>query len=164
MLNILFTVERIGPYHNSRFNNVSKSKDINLNVLETNSSSNRYPWEENLNKSYKVFKLHNLNKRNSRLQIKKEVSKILKESLPDVIYISGWDEIVSHCLLFICQLKQIPIVIFSDSKYSDSKRKIFFELIKKNLLKGCSSAIVAGKESKNYLIKLGFKKENIFTP
>ena len=44
------------------------------------------------------------------------------------------------------------------------KEIIFFELIKKILLKGCSSAIVAGKESENYLIKLGFKKSDIFKP
>ena len=46
----------------------------------------------------------------------------------------------------------------------DSKRNNILELIKKLLLKGCSSAIVAGKESENYLIKLGFKKSNIFKP
>ena len=131
MLNILFTVERIGPYHNARFNNVSKSQAINLNVLETNSLSNRYPWKENLNKSYKVFKLSNKNKINSRFQLKKEVSNIIKKASPDVIYISGWDEIVSNYLLFICQLKKIPIVIFSDSRYKDSKRKIFLEFLKK---------------------------------
>ena len=38
------------------------------------------------------------------------------------------------------------------------------ELIKRNLLKGCSSAIVAGQESENYLIKLGFQKSDIFKP
>ena len=111
-----------------------------------------------------MFKFSNKNKINSRFKIKKDLSIILKESSPDVIYISGWNDIVSHCLLFICQLKKIPIVIFSDSRYKDSKRIIFFELIKKNLLKGCSSAVVAGKESENYLIKLGFKKTKIFKP
>ena len=47
LINILFTVEKIGPYHNARFNRVSNSKQFNLSVLETNNSSNRYPWEEN---------------------------------------------------------------------------------------------------------------------
>ena len=77
MINILYTVERIGPYHNARFNSVSKSKGINLNVLETNSLSKRYPWEENFNQLYKVFKLSNTNIKNLKLQTKKEVKKIL---------------------------------------------------------------------------------------
>ena len=164
MINILYTVERIGPYHNARFNSVAKSKGINLNVLETNSLSNRYPWEENFNQLYKVFKLSNTNIKNLKLQTQKELKKIIKELLPDIIYISGWDEKVSHYLLFICQLKKIPIVILSDSRYKDSKRIIIFELIKKFLLKGCTAAIIAGRESENYLIKLGFKKARIFKP
>ena len=61
MINILFTVERIGPYHNARFNKISESTDFNLNVLETNTASNEYPWSENLNKNYKVFDLSNIN-------------------------------------------------------------------------------------------------------
>ncbi len=164
MINLLYTVEKIGPYHNARFNSLSKTKGINLNVLETNSLSNRYPWEENFNQSYKVFKLSNTNIKNLKIQTKKELQKILKESSPDIIYITGWNENVSHYLLFICQFRKIPIVILSDSRYKDSKRTIFFELIKKFLLKGCTSAIVAGRESENYLIQLGFKKENIFKP
>ena len=55
-------------------------------------------------------------------------------------------------------------MILSDSKYKGTKRNIFLELIKRFLLKGCSSAIVAGKESENYLIRLGFKKSAIFKP
>ena len=43
-------------------------------------------------------------------------------------------------------------------------KRILIELIKSFLLKGCSSAIVAGKESENYLIKLGIKKSAIFKP
>ena len=65
---------------------------------------------------------------------------------------------------FYLSIKKIPVVILSDSRFKDSKRIIFYEIIKKFLLKGCSSAIVAGKESENYLISLGFKKENIFKP
>jgi len=162
--NILFTVEKIGPYHNARFNYISESNQLNLSVLETNISSNRYPWEENLNKNYKALELCLNNKTNKKLQIKRKVNKILKEIKPDIIYLSGWNEKISHYFLFICQIKKIPIVILSDSRYKGTKRNIFIELLKGFLLKGCSSAIVAGKESENYLIKLGFKKSAIFKP
>ena len=164
MTNILFILEKIGPYHNARFNCISESKQFNLSVLETDVSSNRYPWEEHLNKKYKVFKFSSVVSIYKKLQKKRKVSQILNEVKPDVIYLSGWNENTSHYLLFICQIKKIPIVMLSDSRYKDTKRNIFFELIKKILLKGCSSAIVAGEESENYLIKLGFKKSDIFKP
>ncbi len=164
MINILFTLERIGPYHNARFNKVSESKDFNLNVLETNNASNEYPWSENLNKNYKVFELFRINSLNYKLNNYIKVYKILNESAPKIVFISGWNDRISHFLLFICQIKKIPIVILSDSRYKDNKRNIILEFIKKLLLKGCCSAIVAGKESENYLIRLGFKKSDIFKP
>ncbi len=164
MTNILFTIEKIGPYHNARFNRVSESNQFNLSVLETNNSSNRYPWEENLNQKYQIFRLSNKKRINKKLQIKFQVSKILKESKPDVVYLTGWNEKLSHYLLFICQIKKIPIVMLSDSRYKGAKRNLFLEFVKKILLKGCSSAIVAGKESENYLYRLGFKKSDIFKP
>ena len=162
MINILFTVEKIGPYHNARFNCIAKSKEFNLNILETNSESNRYPWKDNLNQKYKVFDLSNKKKKNLKFQIICEVNKILLETKPDIVFTSGWNEKTSHYLLFICQIKKIPLVMLSDSRYKDTKRNIFFECIKKILLKGCSSAIVAGAESENYLIRLGFKSSDIF--
>lgn len=164
MINILFTLERIGPYHNARFNRVSECKEINLNVFENNISSERYPWEEKLNKKYKVFSLSKNKSANTKSEIKNKVIKILKQAEPDLVYISGWNENISHYLLFICQIKKIPVVILSDSRYKDTKRNIFLELIKKILLKGCSTAIVAGKESENYLLRLGFRKSDIFKP
>ncbi len=164
MTNILFTVEKIGPYHNSRFNSISKSKQFNLSVLETNNSSNRYPWEENLNRKYTVFRLSNKNNLNKKFRIKFQVSEILKESQPDVVYLCGWNENLSHYLLFICQIKKIPLVMLSDSRYKGSKRNFFLELLKKILLRGCSSALVAGEESENYLTRLGFNKSDIFKP
>ena len=162
--NILFTVEKIGPYHNARFNKISECKEFNLSVLETNISSQRYPWEENLNKQYEVFGLCSKNNLHNKFQIKDELSKVLKKSAPDIIFLTGWNENISHYLFFISQIKKILLVILSDSRFKDSKRIIFLELIKKLLLRGFSSAIVAGKESEDYLIRLGFPKANIFKP
>lgn len=164
MINILFSVEKIGPYHNSRFNCIAECKDFKLNILETNIESNSYPWKDNLNQKYKVFELNNKKKKNLKLQIISGVNKVLLATKPDIVFISGWNEKSSHYLLFICQIKKIPVVMLSDSRYKSIKRNIFFEFIKKILLKGCSSAIVAGKESEDYLIRLGFKSSDIFKP
>ena len=102
MINLLFTVEKIGPYHNARFNKVSESKEFNLNVLETNTSSKRYPWRDNLNKNYKVFDFASKIGKYTKSQKSNEILKILKETEPDIVYITGWNEIISHYLIFIC--------------------------------------------------------------
>ena len=54
-INIFFILERIGPYHNSRFNKLSQNKELKINVLETNHNSKTYPWDKNYNNNYKVF-------------------------------------------------------------------------------------------------------------
>ena len=163
-MNILFTVERIGPYHDARFGAISNLDDFDLNVLEFDSFSERYPWKEKINKKYKVHKLSKTLKNKFRLNIKKEIDKILKYCKPDIIFISGWDHKSSYYLIFVANLQKIPIVIISDSRYKDAKRNFLIELVKKFLLKGCSSALVAGIESEKYITKLGFKKSNIFKP
>ena len=52
----------------------------------------------------------------------------------------------------------------SDSRNRDYKRIFYKEFIKRILLKGFSSGIVAGKESADYLMKLNFKESDIFKP
>ena len=155
MTNILFSLEKIGPYHNSRFNSILDLKEFNLNVLESDPVSIKYPWKEKIDKSYRVFKLKENIQNNSNF--KNQLSEILKICSPNIIFITGWDQKISHYLLVISYLEKIPVVMISDSRFKDSKRNFFLEYLKKILLKGCSSAIVAGFESENYIAKLGFK-------
>ena len=164
MINILFTVEKIGPYHNSRFNDLRNFNKINLNILETNHLSNRYPWKDSFIQNYKVFNLKKRGLKYEKSNIKTEINQIIENCSPNVIFIAGWNEKISNYLLFISHIKKIPVIILSDSRFKDSKRNIISELIKSILLKGCSGAIVAGTESESYLIKLGLKKKEIFKP
>ena len=55
---ILFVVEKIGPYHNSRFNYLSKFKGFKIFVIETDPKSKTYLWEEVKNKNYTIYKLN----------------------------------------------------------------------------------------------------------
>ena len=56
-LNLFFIVEKIGPYHNARFNYLANQKGFLINVIETNPISETYLWTQELKKNYKVFKL-----------------------------------------------------------------------------------------------------------
>ena len=55
--NLLFIVEKIGPYHNSRFNYLSNVKEFKIFVIETNTKSKTYLWEEEKNTNYTIYKL-----------------------------------------------------------------------------------------------------------
>ncbi len=158
---MLITTEKIGPYHNSRYKALSDEINLNIGVIQFNPQSNRYLWEENSNYNYKVFNIDNYS---SKKEIKNQIRKILEIFKPNIFIIEGWDQKINKYIIFLSNYLNIPSIILSDSRYKSRKRYIFKELIKIILLKGISSALVAGKESKEYLIKLKFKKENIFKP
>ena len=163
--NLLFVVEKIGPYHNSRFNNLSKSKEFKIFVVETNSKSKKYLWEELKNINYTIYKLKKNQKGYLKFEdINYQIIEILSQSNPQIIFITGWYEKTHHFLIYKSYFRKIPIVILSDSRYRDDKRIFYKELIKRILLKSFSSGIVAGKESADYLMKLNFNKSAIFRP
>ena len=56
-LNIFLIVERIGPYHNSRFNKLSQNKNFKINIIETFPNSKTYPWDDNFRSNYKIYKI-----------------------------------------------------------------------------------------------------------
>ena len=164
-INIFFIVERIGPYHNSRFNKLFLNKKFKVNIVETNSNSTTYPWDNNFSNNYHIYKINNRdeNKFNQNDLIH-ELNKHLFNKNPDIIFITGWYEKSHHYIMYKSFFEKIPLVLLSDSRLNDFKRVFHKELIKKLLLKGFSAAIVAGKESKDYLLKLKFKKKQIYKP
>ena len=161
MLNLLITTERIGPYHNSRFKSLNHEKNINVGVIQLNPQSNRYLWGDSVDHIYKVFNIKNYS---CKKDIKKQINNILEIFKPNVFIIEGWDQEISKYLIYLSNRLLIPSILLSDSRYKSRKRNIFKELIKIILLKGISSALVAGTESKEYLIRLKFRREDIFQP
>ena len=77
---------------------------------------------------------------------------------------SGWYEKGSSFLIYKSFFNKIPLIILSDSRDKDYERSFLKEYIKKLLLKNFSSALVAGKESSDYLQQLNFKEKDIFKP
>ena len=164
-LNIFFIVEKIGPYHNARFNYLTNNKKVIINVIETNSLSKKYLWDDKFQSKYNIFILNNKSKKSSSThELALQLKKVLYDNDPDIIFITGWYHKVHHYLLFKSYQKRIPLVLLSDSRFLDEKRFFFKEYIKKLLIKGFSSAVVAGRQSKDYLVKLNFRRESIFTP
>ena len=92
-INIFFIVERIGPYHNSRFNKISQNKKFKLTVVETNSNSKTYPWDKNFTSNYQIYKIKNSDEKKSNQNgLIQELNQNLFNKNPDIIFITGWYE------------------------------------------------------------------------
>ena len=164
-LNILFVVEKIGPYHNARFNDLSKVKEFKIFVLETNNTSKTYLWEEIKNYNYEICKLKKIQKGSQKFSnIAHQIDEILLQIQPNFIFLTGWYEKVHYYIIYKSFFKKIPLTILSDSRYRDYRRVFYKELIKKILLRNFCSGLVAGRESRDYLLRLNFKEKDIFTP
>ena len=168
-MKILIVLRNIGPYHNSRFESLIKI-NINVSVFETRPESKEYLWDTSNNYKYDVYKFPKSlfpEKDIPNKEIDLFYEKNIPSIKPDVIVSIGWADRSYQRLLLYANLHKIPVIIVSDSiiKTENHKRRIFIrEFIKKIILKGYSSAFVAGTESKNYLLKLGFEEAKIFSP
>tara|TARA_B100000212_G_scaffold340008_1_gene319615 strand:- start:2968 stop:4131 length:1164 start_codon:yes stop_codon:yes gene_type:complete len=168
-MKILIVLRNIGPYHNSRFEALSKLK-IKVNVFETRPKSQEYLWGSIDKYKYNVYKFpNNLSPEedipNRKIDLFYE--KLIPQIKPNAIISVGWADRSYQRLLLYGNINKIPVLIVSDSiirTENNRKRPFLKEFIKKIILKGYSSAFVAGTESKNYLLRLGFDRKRIFSP
>ncbi len=168
-MKIIIVLRNIGPYHRSRFEALVNA-NLKVYAFETRPESQEYLWSSPNSSKYQVIKFpqsiyseKDISNKKIDLFYKKNIS-IIK---PDAIISVGWADRSYQRLLIYANSKKIPCIIVSDSIIKTEKNKrrfILKEILKKIILRGYSSAFVAGKESKEYLIKLGFKEENIFYP
>jgi glycosyltransferase involved in cell wall biosynthesis len=165
MPNILFALHRIGPYHHSRF--AAIPEDLQLHVLETRPQSIEYPWAFKPDALYKIYQLsgHLHTEADPPLAIlRQQLIALLDRVQPQVIASVGWDDNAYLALLVLAHQRQIPMVIVTDSRQRDKRRSAGKEWIKQQLLRGYSSAIVSGHESRGYLTDLGFPPSAIAQP
>ena len=168
-MKIIIVLRNIGPYHQSRFESLVNA-NLKVYVFETRPESKEYLWSKSNSSKYQVIKFpksispeKDISNKEMDCFYKKNISLIK----PDAIISVGWADRSYQRLLIFANSKKIPCMIVSDSiiKTEKNKRRFFLkEILKKIILRGYSSAFVAGKESKEYLIKLGFKEEKIFYP
>lgn len=168
-MKLLIVLRNIGPYHNSRFESLLNI-NVQIAVFETRPASKEYLWDIGKEFKYPVYrfpKSDNNEKDISNKDIDIFYKKYIPSINPNVIVSIGWADRSYQRLLLYSNHKGIPIIIVSDSIIATEnkrKRSFFKEFIKRIILRGYSSAFVAGKESCLYLEKLGFNKKYIFSP
>lgn len=146
-------LHQIGPYHHARLNALAQIFDVL--VIEIRAKSTEYYWT-NLNHgecNYRVF----------RAQGKNEILNIYSQNEIDFFLTYGWNE--SEYLFTVLYAKQRSKLVFtcSDTIYSKKKRLWVLELFKSLIIKSFDGFLVAGKQSKDYILRYD-KKAIIETP
>jgi glycosyltransferase involved in cell wall biosynthesis len=99
-----------------------------------------------------------------RDELARQLQALFDRCLPVVIVSVGWADRAYQTLLVLAHQRRIPVVLVSDSRQQDEPRNGIKEWLKRQLLRGYSSALVAGQESRAYLAGLGFPTPAILQP
>ena len=164
-MTLLLALHRVGPYHHARF--AQAARHMPLEVLETRPASAEYPWCFQPDAVYPIHQLagHPLPEADPPLaSLDHQLRHLLQHRTPAVIVSVGWADRAYQRLLLAAHRQRIPLVIVSDSRQRDAPRSPAQEWLKRQLLRGYASALVAGSESRAYLEHLGLPREAIFQP
>lgn len=155
--------QRFGPYHHARLK--ALSAHCELLGIECSEKDNTYAWDiitgETVFKRVRLVQncdIEDLDKRSVKILVRE----CLVNLQPEVVAVSGWSMNYSIAAMQWCVENSVPIIMMSDSTYYDYPRIIWKEYIKKQILRIISSAIVAGRDHKDYLVKLGVPVNRIF--
>jgi hypothetical protein len=80
----------------------------------------------------------------------------------DIVFFGiGYNELYIIALAWILRLMGTRVVMMTDSKFEDSKRHLWFEFMKSQVLAVFQGAVVAGYRQRDYLRFLGFYRRPI---
>ena len=165
---VLMALHRVGPYHAARLEAASVGWKHPLVVLETRPDSQEYPWLlHDEQRSYQVVRLVGAlgpEQDPPLVCMRQQLQELVSQLSPAVIVTVGWADSAYLELLRIGQQQGVPMVVISDSRNVDMHRSPWKEWIKSQLLRGYDAAVVAGTQSRHYLMKLGFSSAAIFQP
>ncbi|MDM7935837.1 MAG: glycosyltransferase [Cyanobium sp. CZS 48M] len=162
---LLIALHRIGPYHHARF--TAAAAQLELQVLETRPTSQEYPWAFDPSGHYPIYRLSGQPHPEAdapTVALDRQLHQLLDDLQPEAVVSVGWADRAYQRLLLACHSRHIPILIVSDSRQRDQPRSPAKDWIKQQLLRGYSAALVAGIESRAYLLKLGFPAAAIAQP
>jgi 1,2-diacylglycerol 3-alpha-glucosyltransferase len=161
---LLVAFSSFGPRHRAKAA-ILKARDPEAVFLEIAGSSNIYFWEPSSNdlpieliRLFPSSKMEEL----SELKIMPKIFKILNEINPAVVMYHGLLEPGFRTMAIWSKLKQVHGILHFDSWYDNRSRLSWKQYLKGNIYKFFYKyAFVAGKNSKDYLISMGYPEQNI---
>lgn len=155
----------VSPHVEPLFQELSKTND--LTILYCAQKENNRSWNKKpIGLRYKILPNFSFKIKGKDLFtyfINPTIIFELNKINPDVVIISGWDLFAYQISFLYCLIKKIKIVIWSGStNYEPSWRRSISLPLVKFMVKNACAYIAYGTRSRDYLIKLGAKKDDIF--
>lgn len=168
-MTVLFALHRIGPYHEVRFR-AAVEAGLDLVTLEICPKSREYAWDFSPTVPTRRYGFCDQSPGGDSEaepllpNLDYQISNLLNLVRPNVVVCTGWAHRSYLRLLWHAHRRGIPSILISDSRWDDSPRHFVAELLKRCIVANFSAALVAGLESRKYLLRLGFPETAIFQP
>lgn len=173
-MHIVVIFYNIGGYHAARLraaNAACQQKGWNLTAVQVTDNTQERPWGDL--KREITFPLKTLLPvATTSIAIDRSPwssipTKLLPSCLdalePDIVAIPGWGYPLSRTALTWCRRHRIPTILMSESKWDDEPRQWWKEQLKSWLyVRKYAAALVGGELHRDYLIKLGLRRDRIF--
>ena len=89
------------------------------------------------------------------------VIKVIEAFKPDVVNLTGYYDLASWIILFYCKIKGIETILSNESTAGDHSRNKIKEFVKSLIIRRFDGFFNFGTLSKNYLLSLGGKPEQM---
>jgi glycosyltransferase involved in cell wall biosynthesis len=155
---------RFGPYHCARLEAAARQCDVT--GIEVAAETQDYAWSsvKGAEGYSRVTLFPGGNTRTMSVkQISTRVEDALKDSAPDAVAIPGWSDNAALAALRWCSESGTPAILMSESTALDKPRSAWREWIKRRIVDVYSTALVGGERHVDYLVRLGMRRERIFT-
>jgi glycosyltransferase involved in cell wall biosynthesis len=150
------------PYHHARWEAFAATTGNETHLLELTGRDEFRVLEFSSKSRYRRHTLFPSTGA-SRAEIRKAVADRLDALRPEVICVSGWGLAVSLAAMEWASRNGVPVVMMSESNEFDESRSLLKEFIKRRLVGLCASGLAGGTPQADYLVKLGFPGERVFT-
>ncbi len=159
----------IGSYHAARLRaaySACQQRGWSFTAVQVTDNTLEHPWgdlKQEITFPLKTLLTGNCTSLNLE-QAANALANLLDNLQPDAVVIPGWGFPISRAALSWCRCHHIPTIVMSETKWDDEPRQWWKEKLKFWLrISKFDAALVGGNLHRDYLIKLGFPGNRIFS-
>jgi glycosyltransferase involved in cell wall biosynthesis len=95
-------------------------------------------------------------------EIVRRIHNALDQVQPDAVAVPGWSDRAALAAVRWCAMRQVPMIVMSESTRHDERRSWWKEAVKRRIVGMFQTGLVGGRPHQDYLTDLGLARERIW--